>query len=109
GATAEGVGFAKMVTAGGILSLLAPALELIPTLRNAPLAESWSGLRPGTPDGLPILGADPDVAGLFYATGHYRNGILLAPITADLLAEALLGGRVERLAPFSIARFEGPR
>ena len=105
GATVERVGFEKAVTAGGMLSLLAPALEVVPALRDAPLVESWSGLRPGSPDGLPILGPDPEVPGLFHATGHYRNGILLAPVTADLLAEAVLGAPSPRLAPFSLARF----
>ena len=105
GATTERVGFAKAVTAGGMLSLLAPALEALPALRDTPLAETWSGLRPGTPDGLPVLGADPEVAGLFYAAGHYRNGILLTPVTAELVAEAVLGSPSPRLAPFSIARF----
>ena len=105
GATVERIGYEKMVTAGGLLGLLAPAIELVPSLRNAPLVESWSGLRPGTPDDLPILGADPEVGGLFYATGHYRNGILLAPVTADLVAGAVLGEPSPRLEPFSIARF----
>ena len=105
GATVERVGFREGVTPRGMLSLLEPAIELAPGLAEATLVESWSGLRPGTPDDLPILGADPEVAGLHYATGHYRNGILLAPVTAELLAGELRGEPDPRLAPFSIGRF----
>ena len=63
----------------------------LPGLEDAPVVETWAGLRPGTPDERPILGPDPEVSGLFYATGHYRNGILLTPITAELVAAAVLG------------------
>lgn len=105
GATVERVGFREGVTAAGILNLLGTALALAPSLAGAPLLECWSGLRPGTPDGLPILGADPEADRLYHATGHYRNGILLAPITAELLAREIEGARVDALAPFSLARF----
>lgn len=106
GATVEEVGFRTGVTAGGMHILLAAALELVPELAAAPLAESWSGHRPGTPDGLPILGPDPDLPGLIYATGHYRNGILLTPITALVVADLILG-RAPRhdLTPFGVERF----
>ena len=67
---------------------------------------AWAGLRPGTPDGLPVLGACP-IEGLFFATGHYRNGILLAPITAQLLADLLEGAGPASCDPFSVARFAG--
>ncbi|MBW3629493.1 MAG: glycine oxidase ThiO [Gemmatimonadetes bacterium] len=109
GATVEQVGFRKAVTPAGILSLLGPALEAAPTLADAPLVESWSGLRPGTPDALPILGPDRDVAGLHYATGHYRNGILLAPITADIIAESIGGDQSRELTAFSLSRFSSLR
>ncbi|HEX6940003.1 MAG TPA: glycine oxidase ThiO, partial [Longimicrobiales bacterium] len=91
GSTAERAGFRAHVTPAGIASLLTAAMRVAPALADAPLVSTWAGLRPGTPDGCPILGADPDVEGLFYATGHFRNGILLAPITATLLAEAVSG------------------
>jgi glycine oxidase len=105
GATVERVGFEKAVTPAGLMSLLVPALEAAPSLADAPLVESWSGLRPGTPDGLPILGPDPEVGGLHYAAGHYRNGILLAPVTADLISRSLQRCYPPELAPFSISRF----
>ena len=93
------------MTPAGVLALLGPALEPAPALADAPLLECWSGLRPGTPDGLPILGADAEVADLHYATGHYRNGILLAPVTAELLAREIEGEHPAALAPFSLSRF----
>jgi glycine oxidase len=106
GATVERTGFRKAVTAAGVMRLLRGALEVAPVLADAPLLETWSGLRPGTPDGLPILGSDPDVANLLYATGHYRNGILLAPLTGRLIADLLLGREPTLdLQPFGIGRF----
>ncbi|MEX2529483.1 MAG: glycine oxidase ThiO [Gemmatimonadota bacterium] len=91
GATVEEVGFRRELTAGGQASVLTAAIALAPELANARLEESWAGFRPGTPDGLPILGEDPDMAGLFVATGHFRNGILLAPETGRTLAHAIAG------------------
>lgn len=92
GATVErDGGFDKRTTPAGIRWLLGAALETVPALADAPLEETWVGLRPGTPDDLPILGPDPRVQGLFYATGHFRNGILLAPITAEVIADLLTG------------------
>lgn len=107
GATVEEIGFRRRITAGGVHTLLAAALEVAPALSGAPLVETWSGHRPGTPDDRPILGPDPDLPNLVYATGHYRNGILLAPITARLLAD-LIGGRQvsHHLAAFSATRFD---
>ena len=78
GSTVELVGFRKEVTAGAVRMLLASAARLVPSIAAARFVTAWAGLRPGTPDGLPILGASP-VAGLFFAAGHFRNGILLAP------------------------------
>jgi glycine oxidase len=102
----EDGGFRKSVTPEGVLSLLSGALEIAPALRTAPITELWSGLRPGTPDGFPILGADPDVANLLYATGHFRNGILLAPVTGETIGELALSGRSRvDLEPFGINRF----
>jgi glycine oxidase len=106
GATTEHVGHRKTVTAGGVSRLLSGALEVCPALADAPIAETWAGLRPGTSDGLPILGRDPDVPGIIYATGHYRNGILLAPITGEIIGGLLLGDPPSiDIAPFSISRF----
>jgi glycine oxidase len=86
GATVEYTGFEKAVTAGGIEKILAGAIELSPGLANARLEETWAGLRPDSPDHLPILGPT-DIDGLLIATGHFRGGILLTPITARLVAE----------------------
>jgi glycine oxidase len=86
GATVEYVGFDKTTTAGAIEKLLADAIELAPPLTNATIEEVWAGLRPDSPDHLPILGPT-DVENLFLATGHFRSGILLAPITARLMRE----------------------
>ena len=89
GSTLEFEGFAKEVTAAGLKHILALALELAPGLANLPVVEVWAGLRPFTEDHLPILGPGP-LPGLFLASGHFRNGILLAPVTAELLAQAVL-------------------
>ncbi|TVP53540.1 MAG: glycine oxidase ThiO [Gemmatimonadales bacterium] len=97
GATVEEVGFEPGITAAGIRSLLEGALRLVPGLGSAPIVEFWSGFRPGTPDGHPILGPSPEVDGLFWATGHFRNGILLAPLTAVVLAAAIAGGDGPRI------------
>ena len=106
GSTLERVGFQKEVTAGAVQGLLAAAARLLPAVRMARFVTAWAGLRPGTPDGLPVLGGSR-IDGLFFATGHYRNGILLAPITSLLLARLLEGDPVPELDPFSVARFEG--
>jgi glycine oxidase len=86
GATIEHIGFDKRVTAGGIQKILAAAFELAPGLANARIEETWAGLRPDSPDHLPILGPT-DLDGLLIATGHFRSGILLTPITARLVRE----------------------
>jgi glycine oxidase len=86
GATMERVGFEKHMTAGGLEKLLAGAIELAPCLAGARIEEIWAGLRPGSPDHLPILGPT-DIDGLLIATGHFRSGIVLAPITARLICE----------------------
>jgi glycine oxidase len=106
GATMERTGFRKAVTAGGVRRLIDGAVEIAPALEDAALVETWSGLRPGTPDGKPILGPDPDLPNLVYATGHYRNGILLTPLTGELVGRLLLGEPPDPdLAPYTIARF----
>jgi glycine oxidase len=106
GSTSENAGFAKRVTAGGIESILRQALEIAPTVANLPIIDTWAGLRPRAADGLPVLGPCGEIDGLFYATGHYRNGILLAPLTAELISEAIVAGKTSPLlAPFSPDRF----
>lgn len=107
GATVENAGFTIQNTVGGLRSLLNAAVQLVPLLEHAPVIESWAGLRPGTPDDLPILGPDPELPGLIHATGHYRNGILLAPVTAELIAGFIAGAPAPELDRFSIARFRG--
>ncbi|HET6976694.1 MAG TPA: glycine oxidase ThiO [Pyrinomonadaceae bacterium] len=106
GSTGENAGFAKRVTAGGINTILQNALEISPAIATLPVVDTWAGLRPRPADGLPVLGACGEIEGLFYATGHYRNGILLAPLTAELIAEAIVAGATSPLlAPFSPDRF----
>ncbi|HKQ75762.1 MAG TPA: FAD-dependent oxidoreductase, partial [Blastocatellia bacterium] len=106
GSTSEHVGYDKRVTAGGVASIIERAIELIPCVADQAITETWAGLRPHAPDDLPILGADQRVEGLIYATGHYRNGILLAPITAQAISELIIKGACAiNLAPFSVSRF----
>ncbi len=105
GATSEEQGYDTTVTAGGVYELLRDAHELVPGITELPLVETSAGLRPGSPDNAPLLGptALPD---LVAATGHYRNGVLLTPVTADLVAEYLATGAVPELAAaFSPTRF----
>ena len=102
GSTAERVGFDRDVTAGGMKKILNGATELIPALVKARIEETWAGLRPDSPDHLPILGPT-DVEGLLMATGHFRSGILLAPLTAQLMREWITTQKVsvdwERFSP----------
>lgn len=108
GATVEERGFRKAVTPGGLRRIFAAGAEMVPVLDNAPLTAVRSGLRPATPDLLPVLGPDPDTAGLLYATGHFRNGILLAPITGEIIATLAAGEESPvDVEPFSVERFGG--
>ncbi len=105
GATVEYVGFEKQVTAGGLEKILSAAIELAPELAHAKIEETWAGLRPDSPDHLPILGPT-DLDGLLIATGHFRSGILLTPITARLIREWVTQQRVSvDWARFSPLRF----
>jgi glycine oxidase len=105
GATVEEAGFDKRVDLATIQRLHSAALALVPKLAEARILENWAGLRPGTPDGLPILGPTP-TPGYYVATGHFRDGILLAPITAEVMS-AVIEGRIpdHDLSAFSASRF----
>jgi glycine oxidase len=106
GATVEDVGFRRGTTERALAGLRRMAASLVPELARAKVASSWSGLRPGSPDGLPVIGRFPGRDNVFLATGHFRNGVLLAPITGALVSDAVLTGRADkRLRPFSPGRF----
>lgn len=105
GTTVEDAGFDPRPTVDGIASLLERAPRLAPRLAAATVVSAWAGLRPGTADGLPIIGRVPGWQGITLATGHFRNGILLAPITAELVADLLLEGTTR----FPISRFDPAR
>jgi glycine oxidase len=109
GATIEDVGFDKTPQIADIARLRLLAAKLLPPLADAPQLEAWAGLRPATPDGLPILGPLLSHRNHLLATGHYKDGILLAPATAHLMAQLLIGETPSiDLEPFSIARFDIP-
>ena len=103
GATVEDVGFDESSTVAGVRDLLARVCRLLPDASNAMFGDARSGLRPATPDELPIVGASSTHSGVFFATGHYRNGVLLAPLTAAVLADLIIDGRsapeLELMAP----------
>ncbi|MES9524244.1 glycine oxidase ThiO [Streptomyces capoamus] len=105
GATSEELGWDTTVTAGGVYELLRDAHELVPGITELPLAETRAGLRPGSPDNAPLLGPS-GLAGLLLATGHHRNGVLLTPVTGDVLAQLLVTGELpEEARPFAPRRF----
>jgi glycine/D-amino acid oxidase-like deaminating enzyme len=102
----EYVGFHPEVSSAGLARIFTGVAELCPTLDRARVHRTWAGLRPVTPDGLPIIGAEPRLQGLWYATGHGRNGILLAGITGVIVRQLLSGEAPgEDLEPFSPTRF----
>jgi glycine oxidase len=105
GATVEERGFDEHLTAGGMLALLDGAWRVLPGCEELEIAESWVGFRPGSRDDAPILGPCA-LGGLVLATGHHRNGILLTPATAALIAQYVLTGEVaEAMTPFGLDRF----
>jgi len=105
GATQEEAGFDKQVVPETIQRLQQAAIDLVPGLSDAPVLESWAGLRPGTPDKLPILGR-ASLPGYFVATGHFRDGILLAPVTARVMGQLICGEKPEiELGAFGAGRF----
>ena len=112
GSTSEHVGFDSRVTTEGTKAIRSMASEIAPTLYAAPLVDSWAGFRPRALDDLPVIGPDAEIKGLFYATGHFRNGILLAPITAQLLAKCVTEGfkspLVERFLPNRFGALAAP-
>ena len=95
GATVEEMGYDKSLTAGGIYNLLKIAREVLPAIEDLSIVESWSGLRPTSRDDAPIIGPSKKIKGLIYATGHHRNGILLAPLTSSIIKNYYLKGRIE--------------
>src|SRR5690606_8124188 len=106
GATSERVGFDRRVTAAALARLASDAIALVPALADAGLEGARAGLRPGTPDGLPIVGPARALEGLVLACGHHRHGVLLSAITARLVADAIVGkGWPDAAAAFSPARF----
>ncbi len=106
GSTAERVGYEKRVTAEGMQKILANAAELVPALADATVLESWCGLRPDTPDHLPCIGPT-DIPGLLICAGHYRNGVLLTPVTVQMMREFVSNGRstVANAEAYSPMRF----
>jgi len=107
GSTTEMAGFEKRVTEEGVHAISSMAFEILPALASLPVDASWAGFRPCAKDGLPVLGPTKRIDGLFYATGHYRNGILLAPITGELITEAIISrSSPSLLSAFSPDRFE---
>ncbi|GHH84957.1 glycine oxidase ThiO [Streptomyces capitiformicae] len=107
GATSEELGWDTTVTAGGVYELLRDAHELVPGITELPLTETRAGLRPGSPDNAPLLGPTA-LDGLLLATGHYRNGVLLTPVTGDVMAQVLTTGELpEEARDFTPLRFQG--
>ena len=105
GATVEEAGFDKRIDPDTIQRLYQAGVNVVPALANMRIHDGWAGLRPGTPDDLPILG-ETSLSGYYAATGHYRDGILLAPITAQVTAELVTGRQPEfDLERFSPSRF----
>ena len=108
GATMEEVGFDERTTAAGVNGLLGAVCALVPEAADAGFLSARAGLRPGSPDAMPIVGPSRAMEGLVYATGHFRNGVLLAPVTAQLVADAMLSGRIDpALEAIGPQRFEG--
>jgi glycine oxidase len=107
GATVEEQGFDTAVTAGGVFRLMEAAWEVLPDVAELELLGARAGLRPGTPDNAPVVGPG-DLEGLVWATGHWRNGVLLTPLTGDVVAGLLVGEPLpSELSPLAPARFAG--
>lgn len=107
GSTMEEVGFDGTTTAAAREELLAAAVGLVPALADCPLERQWAGLRPGSPDGTPYIGEHPEVAGLYLNSGHFRNGVVMAPASARLLADLVLGRNpILDPAPYGLRRYQ---
>jgi glycine oxidase len=105
GATVEEAGFDTRSTAGGVFKLLRGAGDFFPGIYKLPIVETWAGLRPASPDDAPILGTTP-VRGLIMATGHFKRGILFAPLTAKAISHLVLTGEMlDEIKPLSLTRF----
>lgn len=104
GSTLEDVGFDKQVTDAARLSLMQRATELLPWLRDTPVVAHWAGLRPASPDNMPIISRHPEIDNLFVSSGHYRYGVTLAPVSAQALADLVLG----RDSQFDLSAFRWP-
>jgi glycine oxidase len=106
GSTMEHAGFQVGVTNEGLAEIFRGTVALLPALATLPVQRMWAGLRPLTPDGRPIVGADPEVSGLWYATGHGRNGVLLAALTGEVIGDLLATGTTPvDISPWSVKRF----
>lgn len=106
GSTMERVGYDKATTPEGLEHIRRETSAILPALGRTPFTRTWAGLRPMTPDGLPILGYDPNVAGLLYATGHGRNGMLLGPLTGEIVRDLVVQGETRcDISAYSIQRF----
>ena len=106
GSTMERAGYDAHVTNEGLAQVFRGAVRLLPALLAQPVQRVWAGLRPSTPDGRPILGPDPDVERLWYATGHGRSGILLAALTGEIIADLLTNGATDvEIGPLGVSRF----
>jgi glycine oxidase len=106
GATVEEAGFDERTTAAGVRDLLDAACDVVPHAWTAGFNGARVGLRPGTVDDLPVIGRSPSLPNLIYATGHFRNGVLLAPLTAQLVADLVIDNRIDAAAAsVSPARF----
>lgn len=105
GATEDEAGFQREVTLHGLTHVLQGVIPYVPVLQSAAFLQAWAGLRPAAADGLPLLGPLPGWEGVFVAGGHFRNGILLSPVTAVSMSDYLVDGQDGPLAPFSPARF----
>ncbi|MBN6188149.1 glycine oxidase ThiO [Aneurinibacillus sp. BA2021] len=109
GASSADCGFDSRLTINGLQKLMANALRLLPGLMHCPLEKTWASLRPQTADGMPYVGPSASHANLFVATGHYRNGILLSPLTGMMMADMLSGAKPDAsLAPFTVQRAAQP-
>ena len=106
GSTMERAGFDARTTEDGLRTIREATAAILPDLRDRPVRRTWAGLRPMAADMRPIIGEDPEVQGLFYATGHGRNGILLGPITGEIIRDLVVSGETHwDLAPYSVSRF----